>query len=442
MRMSVMFKSMGRPLMLAFMLVLASTVARAEFEIQDLTSPSGQSFWLVEEPSIPIVSIELGFHGGTRLDPDGKEGLGNFAMGLMNEGSGELDAVAFSNRSDDISARIGFSVGQDATEVSGLFLVETLDEGVDLMALALSSPRFDPEPIERVRNQILSGIAQNETDPNSIASKTWFARAFPDHPYGRTSDGTVETINAITLEDLQAAHKQLLTRADLKIAIVGAVDATRAGEIVDRLIADLPEGEVAPVALAETLPPPGVHVVEQDVPQSVAIFGHTGLMRDDPDFIPAFVMNYVLGGGSFSSRLMEEVREKRGLAYGVYSYLSTRDGAGLYMGSVSTANERIAESIDVIKAEWARLATEGLTEEDLQKAKTYLTGSFPLRFDSNSKIANYLLFAQMEGLGLEYINTRNGLIEAVTLEDISRVAARVLKPEALSFVVVGKPVGL
>jgi zinc protease len=183
-------------------------------------------------------------------------------------------------------------------------------------------------------------------------------------------------------------------------------------------------------------------VVEQDVPQSVAVFGHKGLMRDDPDFIPAFVMNYVLGGGSFSSRLTEEVREKRGLAYSVYSYLSATDGAGLYMGGVQTANERIAESLEVIKAEWARLAAEGLTEEDLNKAKTYLTGSFPLRFDSNSKIANYLLFAQMEDLGLDYINTRNGLIEAVTLEDVKRVAARLLKPEELSFVVVGKPVGL
>lgn len=428
-------------LVVAFTL-LTATVARAEFEIQNLTSPSGQGFWLVEEPSIPIVSIEMGFRGGIRLDPDGKEGLGKFTMGLLNEGSGDLDAVAFSNRSDDISARVGFSIGRDATEVSGRFLVETLDEGIDLLALALTSPRFDPEPLERVRKQILSGIAQDETDPNAIAGKTWFSRAFPGHPYGRPSDGTVETIDGISVEDLKAAHKALLTRADLKIAIVGAIDATRAGEIVDRLTRDLPEGELVPAPIAETVPPAGVHVIEQDVPQSVAVFGHAGLMREDPDFIPAFVMNYVLGGGSFASRLTEEVREKRGLAYSVYSYLSATDGAGLYLGGVQTANERIAESLDVIKAEWAKLAAEGLTEEDLTKAKTYLTGSFPLRFDSNSKIANYLLFVQMEDLGIDYINKRNGLIEAVTLEDIKRVAARVLKPEALSFVVVGKPVGL
>ncbi len=375
---------MFHALALVLCATLAATTARAGFQIQDLKSPSGQSFWLVEEPSIPIVAIEMGFTGGIRLETDDKLGLGKFMMGLMNEGSGDLDAVAFSNRSDDISARVGFSIDRDGAEVSGRFLVETLDDGIDLMALALSAPRFDAEPIERVRKQILSGIAQNETDPSSIAGKTWYARAFPGHPYGRTTDGTIETINAITVDDLRAAHKQMLTKAGLKISIVGALDAARAGEIVDRLIAGLPDGEITPVAVAETLPPPGVHVVEQDVPQSVAVFGHKGLMRDDPDFIPAFVMNYVLGGGSFSSRLTEEVREKRGLAYSVYSYMSATDGAGLYMGGVQTANERIAESLEVIKSEWARLATEGLTEEDLEKAKTFLTGSFPLRFDSNS----------------------------------------------------------
>lgn len=427
---------------LACLTLVFVTSAHAEFEIQDLTSPSGQKFWLVEEPSIPIVAIEMGFRGGSRLDPEGKEGIGSFVMGLMNEGSGDLDAVAFSNRSDDIAARIGFSVNRDAAEVGARFLVETLDEAVDLMALAISAPRFDPEPVERVRKQILSGIAQSETDPSSIASRTWFARAFPEHTYGRPSSGTVDSIGSVTVEDLRARHKTLFNTAELKISIVGAIGPERAGEIVDRLIADLPEGEFTPVEISTTAPPPGVHVVSQDVPQSVAVFGHLGMHRDDPDFIPAFVMNYVLGGGSFSSRLTEEVREKRGLAYSVYSYLSAPEGAGLYLGRVQTANERIAESIEVITAEWTRMARDGVTAEDLDKAKTYLTGSFPLRFDSNSKIANYLLFVQMEDLGIDYINKRNGLIEAVTLEDISRVASRLLKPEMLSFVVVGSPVGL
>jgi zinc protease len=416
--------------------------AAADVEIQQLTSPGGQDFWLVEEHAIPIVSLEMGFRGGSRLDPEDKAGLANFTMALMNEGAGDLDSVAFANRADDISARLGFDAGRDSANVSGQFLRETLNEGVELLALALAAPRFDPGPVTRVRGQILSGIAQSENDPGEVASKEWFAQAFPNHPYGTPQSGTRESVAAIAVDDLRAAHKRLMTRTNAHIAIVGDVDAARAGEIVDRLVAGLPQGQPVPADLAETLPPPGVHIIEQNVPQSVAIFGQEGLARDDPDFIPAYVMNYILGGGGFTSRLTEEVREKRGLAYSVYSYLAELDSAKLYMGGVQTANERIAESLDVIRAEWARMAEEGVTAEELEKAKTYLTGSFPLRFDSNAKIANYLVFVMMEDLGADYINVRNDLIEAVTLEDIDRVARSLLDPGSLSFVVVGKPIGL
>ena len=416
--------------------------AAADVEIQQLTSPGGQDFWLVEEHAIPIVSLEMGFRGGSRLDPPAEAGLAEFTMAMMNEGAGDMDAVAFSNRADDISARIGFEAGRDSVQVSGQFLTETLDEGVDLLATALAEPRFDPEPVARVRGQILSGIAQSENDPGDVAGKEWFAQAFPNHPYGTPQSGTRESVAAIAVEDLRAAKDALMTKANAYVAIVGDVGPERAGRIVDRLMAGLPEGEPVAPDEAETLPPPGIHVVEQDVPQSVAIFGHRGLRRDDPDFIPAYVMNYVLGGGGFTSRLTEQVREKRGLAYSVYSYLTEMDSAELYMGGVQTANERIAESLDVIQAEWARMAEEGVTAEELGKAKTYLTGSFPLRFDSNAKIADYLVFVMMENLGADYINRRNDLIEAVTLDDVNRVAKRLLKPDALSIVVVGKPVGL
>ncbi|MEM7059923.1 MAG: pitrilysin family protein [Pseudomonadota bacterium] len=425
-----------------FGLTLISSPALADFQIQDLSSPNGKSFWLVEEPSIPIVAIEIGFKGGSRLDPREQTGLSKFTMGLMNEGSGDLDAVAFSTRADEISARIGFQSGADKVEVSARFLAETLDDSIDLLALAMAEPRFDAEPIERVRKQILSGIAQDETDPNAIAQKTWWERAFPNHSYGVDSSGTVEQVNSFGPDDFRTAHQRLMTSSNAFITIVGAITPEQAGTLVDKVLAGLPEGEPVQNNPAEDQPPPGIFVVKQDVPQSVAIFGHKGMKRDDPDFFAAYVMNYVLGGGGFSSRLTEEVREKRGLAYSVYSYLSVYDEVELYMGGVQTANERIGESLDVIKAEWARMAAEGLTEEDLQKAKTYLTGSFPLRFDSNSKIANYLLFVQMEDLGIDYINTRNGRVEAVTLEDAKRAAQRLLDPEALSIVVVGDPQGL
>ncbi|MDH3667244.1 MAG: insulinase family protein [Paracoccaceae bacterium] len=426
---------------LAVLAVLIALPAQA-VEIQDLTSPGGTGFWLVEEPSIPIVALEISFAGGARHDPEDRPGLANLMRALLDEGAGDMDALAFAEARDALSARFGFSAGRDAMDASARMLVETLEPSVELLATALAKPRFDPEPLERVRGQLLASIAQSATEPDSVAGEAWSAGTFPEHPYGLPSDGTAESVQAITRDDLAAAHGMLLTRVNARIAIVGAIDAEKAGWVVDTVLAGLPEGK--PFAATETniAPPPGLTVIEMDVPQSAAIFGQKGLYRDDPDFIPAYVMNYVLGGGGFTSRLMTEVREKRGLAYGVYSYLSVRDEAALYLGSVRTANERMAESLDVIRGEWARMADEGVSEDELERAKKYLTGAFPLSLDSNAKIARYLVFMQEEALGIDYLDRRNGLIEAVTVEDIKRVAARLLDPDALSIVVVGKPEGL
>ena len=432
---------MIRTILRAAALALVALPAQA-LEIRETTSPGGVPFWLVEEPAIPIVSIEIAFEGGARLDPEGRAGLARMATALLDEGAGDLDAVAFANERDRLSARFGFSANRDAVEVSATMLAEEAGPSAALLASALAEPRFDADAVERVRGQILSGLAADQTDPRDVASRAWFARAFPEHPYGRPADGTVDDVRAITPDDLRDARARLLTRANATVAVVGAVDAEAAGRLVDTILGGLDEGAAIPEPGEVGPPPPGTEVIGLPVPQSVAIFGQTGISREDPYFFPAYVMNYVLGGGGFSSRLMEEVRAKRGLAYGVYSYLSDLDGANLYLGSVQTANERMAESLEVIRAEWRRMAEEGVTGQELEDAKRYLTGAFALQFDSNSKIAGYLVFLQREGLGTEYLDTRNPMIEAVTEEDVARVAARLLAPDALSIVVVGEPAGL
>lgn len=424
------------------LLVLPVRPTWAGVEIQDLTSPDGHGFWLVEEPAIPIVAIEMSFRGGSWLDPEGREGLARMTFSLLEEGAGDLDAIAFENRASEISARMGFGASRDHVSVSARFLVETLDESVDLLALAMTRPRFDDEPVARIRQQILSGIRQSETDPDAQMRQAWRERAYPGHPYGRDLQGSAESIQAITVDELEATRARLLTQDGASIAIVGAIDAARAGEVVDRLLSGLAKDAPPAAPRVETDPPAGVHVVQEDVPQSSALMGHRGLRRSDPDYITAYVMNHILGGGGFSSRLTTEVREKRGLAYGVYSYLTESDGAEFIMASVSTANTRIAESLEVMRGEWTRMVEDGVTEDELSAAKTYLTGSFPLRFDSNAKIANFLVFMQREGLGRDYLDRRTGLIEAITVEDIARVAKRLLNPEALSVVVVGMPEGL
>lgn len=414
----------------------------AAIDIQEVSSPGGTTFWLVEEPSIPIVSVEISFDGGARLDPEGLPGLATMTAALMDEGAGEMDAIAFAEARDAISARFGFGADRDSFTVSLQTLADQAPASARLLATALTAPRFDPDPIARTRSRMLSSIAEGKTSPSTVAALTWYARAFPDHPYGRPTDGTEEGVSAIKRDDLVAAHGRLLTRANAIVAIVGAIGPDEAASLVDTLLGGLPEGVANPAPAVPAPPPAGVEVVELAVPQSAAIWGQAGLTREDPDFIPAFVMNYILGGGGFSSRLTEEVREKRGLAYGVYSYLSVLDGAQLYMGGVQTANARMGESLEVIRAEWARMKGGGVTEEELAKARQYLTGAFALRFDSNAKIAAYLVFIQREDLGIDYFDRRNGLIEAVTLDDVARVADRLLDPDGLSFVVVGQPAGL
>lgn len=426
----------------AFAVALLAAPAQATAPVQVLTSPGGVGFWLVEEQAIPMVAVEIAFEGGAATDPDAQAGAARFLSAMLDEGAGDLDSVAFSTRAQLLAANFSFSVSSDDFTVSARMLSDNLDESVALLRLALTEPRFDAEPMGRVRGQILSSIRSDEADPDALASQAWFAAAFPGDPYGRPRDGALETVAALTADDLRAAHARLLTRGGAKVAVVGAIDAATAGAMVDALLGALPAAPPAAPGAVAMAGGGGVTVIPFDAPQSTVVFGHEGPLRDDPDFIPAYVMNHILGGGGFSSRLTTEVREKRGLAYSTYAYLAPLDRAGLYMGGVGTANARVAESLDVIRSEWRRMAEEGVSAEELRKAKQYLTGAWPLRFDGNAKIAAMLVGLQRDGFGPAYLDQRNGLVEAVTRDDIARVAARWLKPDALRFVVVGQPEGL
>jgi zinc protease len=361
---------------------------------------------------------------------------------MLTRGAGELDAAAYAARSEEIANRVGFDAGYDSFTVSARMLTENRDESVELLRLALTEPRFDADAMERARAAILSGIRSQATDPGAIASKTWRKLLFPDDPYGRPVSGTQETVAAITADDLRAARARALNRSRVAIAVVGDITAEELGPLLDRVLGDLPAEDWTPLPPAKFAPVRGVVVKRLDTPQAVARLVQEGLLREDPDFIPAYVMNHILGGGGFSSILTEEVREKRGLTYSVFSYLAPYDRAGILAAGVSSDKARIREAIEVIKAQWARLREEGVTEEQLDAAKRYLTGAYPLRFDSNSKIAGQLAALKSAGFTPDYMERRNGLIEAVTLEDIRRVARRLLDPDRLAVVVVGEPEGM
>lgn len=425
----------------AFMLMAAAPL-RAEIDITEVTSPGGINAWLVQEESIPFVALELRFKGGASLDLPGKRGATNLMTGLLEEGAGDLDSRAFSERAESLAASFEFDVSDDAVSISARFLTENQDEALALLRDAITQPRFDPESIDRVKAQLVSMIRSDAQDPDTMVGAAFNSMVFGDHPYGSAIEGTEESVAALTRDDLIAAHKGALARDRVYVGAAGDISAEELAAVLDKLLADLPESGTPQAADVAVSTEAGVTVVPFDVPQSVAIFGHEGIARDDPDFFAAFVLNEILGGGGFEARLMQEVREKRGLTYGVYSYLVPKDHAALYLGRVSSANDRIAEAIAVIRDEWTKIAENGVTDEELSIAKTYLTGAYPLRFDGNGPIANILVGMQMDGLPVDYVNTRNAQIEAITLDDVKRVAARIFKPEALHFVVVGQPEGL
>lgn len=430
------------PIAALSLLTLAVLPANA-MKIQKVTSKKGIDAWLVEDHSRPILSINFAFLGGAAQDPADKPGMATFVAGTLDEGAGDLNSEAFQKRLEDLAAKISFSASYDNLTGSFQTLSQNRDESLKLLKLAVTSPLFAHDDVERIREQLIANLRVAEKDPEKVASLEWFKLAFGSHPYGRPTTGTLESVAAITADDLRAYVKHYFARDNLKVAVVGDIDAASLAAVLDQVFGDLPEkSECKPVPEVTWQPGLKQKVVQMPNPQSVAVFGFQGLKRKDPDFIPGYILNYVVGGGGFASKLMQEVREKRGLAYSVYTYLYPLDHAGIFAGGVATENKGVGKSLDLIKSELERVAQEGLTDRELRAAKDYLIGSFALRFDTSSKIAAQLLAIQLEDLGIDYIDRRNGEIEAITSADIKRVAKRLLEPKNLIVTVAGEPEGI
>ncbi|NVK41902.1 MAG: insulinase family protein [Oceanospirillaceae bacterium] len=433
--------------MIRFILPLILTLAtalplRAEVEIQEVKTPGGLNAWLVEEHSIPFTALEIWFRGGSSLDREGKRGAINLMTATLEEGAGDMDALAFTRAKEMLATSFSYDVNDDTLSVSARFLTENRDKAVALLRESLINPRFDQDAIDRVRGQVVSIIRSDEKNPNDMAGRAFETQAFGDHPYGSDPNGTIDSVTALTRDDILAAHADTMTRDRIYIGAVGDITPEELSALLDDLLGDLPETGAAMPEDIEPALTGGVTVIPYDTPQSVALFGHSGVERTSDDFFPAFILNTILGGGGFESRLMKEVREKRGLTYGVYSFLVDKDHTDLWMGQVQSANDRVAEAIEVIQDQWADISENGVTEEELIAAKKYLTGAYPLRFDGNGPIANIITGMQIQGMPLDYPATRNDRINAVTLDQINDVARRYLRPDDLRFVVVGQPEGL
>lgn len=422
--------------------VFCTTVAVAETEIQEITTKGGITVWLVEEHSIPFIALEVSFKGGASLDAPDKAGATYLMTGLLEEGSGDMDATAFSKATEEMAASFGYNAGRDSVSLSAQVLTENRDQALALLKQALMQPTFNAVAFDRVKKQVISIVQSNETDPGDIAGRTIRALAYPDHPYSLPLEGTPETVVGLTVEDIRTAHLGAFAKDRMFVSVVGDITAAELGPLLDELLGGLP-------ATGPTLPQKttfaasgGLTVVDFDTPQAVAVWAHAGIDRDDPEFFAAYLLNHILGGSGFTARLTQEVREKRGLTYGVYSYLAPYDYVSIVGGSVSSSNDRIKTAINVIQDEWRKMAENGVTKAELDAAKKYLTGAYPLRFDGNGRIAGLLVGMQMQGYPIDYPKTRNDKVIAVTLDQVNAVAKWLLKADAMRFVVVGKPEGL
>ena len=428
---------LGLTLMTA--LSLSASKADAAAKIEEVVSEGGIKAYLISEPAIPFMSLSFRFAGGAVSDPNGREGVANLVSVLLDEGAGDLDSQAFQTELEDLAIRLSFNTGRDSFSGDLKTLTVNRERAFELLRLALNEPRFDDAPIARMKSQIQASLRRRLDDPDRLASRAWFERAFGDHVYARPVDGTIETVEAITKDDLKNFVAGRFAQDNLLIGVAGDITADELGPLLDHAFGSLPE--VSEPLLAKPTSPEenGVSVVRQDVPQSKVLFGQKGLMRNDPDYYAAYVTNHILGGGGFSSRLTKEIREARGLAYSVYSYLYPTEQAPIWMGGLGTSNASVTEALGLVHSEISRMAKGDVSEQELIDAKTYLTGSFPLRFTSNDRIAGLLVSIQVNDLGLDYLDKRNDFIEAVTLEDLKRVAARLYDPDSLLTVVVGNP---
>lgn len=412
-------------------------------DIKRVVSPGGIEAWLIEDQKIPVIALEWAFEGAGARDPDGKAGLASLAARSMDEGAGPYDSQAFQSRLRDNAISLGFDAGRDAFTGSLRTLRDTREEAFELTRLALNEPRFDAEPVERMRASVLAGLRREQSDPNYVARRVFYSTAYPGHPYGEELRGSPGSLAAITPDDLRGFARKQLGRDRLVVTAAGAISPEELAAALDRVFGALPASsasaplpDVAMAGAGETV------VVPRPTAQSVMLMGQRGIPRSDPDWFAASVMNYILGGGGFTSRLMEEVREKRGLSYGVYSYLVALDHTAMVIASGSTVNAKAGQALDIIRAEWARMARDGVSDTELADARTYLTGSFPLQFTSTNAIARILLQVRRDRLGIDYLDRRDALINAVTKEDVRRVAARLLDPAQLLTVIVGRPEGV
>jgi zinc protease len=420
-----------------FVFLVAALAPASAANVRTLNAVQGAQVWFAEDHSVPMIALTASLPAGSAYDPSAKAGLAAIAGYLLDEGAGNLDSAAFQAALANRAIRLGVEPGRDSLTVSLAVLSSNAKEAFRLLRLALSRPRFDADAVNRVRAQMLQNLEEEKGDPESVAEKSLYSFYFGAHAYGHPPEGSARGLTAITSDDLRTFARRHWVRGGLRVAIAGDVNAATATALLRAAFGALPEQAPSPPLTPMRVGAPGLHVLPMDVSQPTAFFVLPGPLRSDPDFLTGYVANYILGGGGFASRLTKEMRGKRGLTYDVTTDLVPYRGAGLLLGEVAARTDAMRKTVAVVRETMRKFAADGPTQQELADAKTYLNGSFPLAFASDTGLSAQLNYFQQMGLGIDYLDKRADLIDTITIDDVRRVAHRLCDPSKMTIVVAG-----
>ena len=421
-----------------FVLAIFIPLNLYSFDVKELQTKKGIKFWFVEDKSIPIISLSFTFSGGAFFDKPGKEGTSSLLASLLDEGAGNLDSVKFQNRMDEIGMKLSFSSSRDSLSGSFQIISDNKEEGFKLLGSAISKPRLDKNDIEKIRNQIISSLKLKDAEISSLASKKFHEKFFFSHSFGRNIEGTVDSLTQITKKDLENYLQNFVSISNLVIGVSGNIKDQEISKLIDETFGNLNSNIDFKLDIPSKYNfPKGMQIEKKDFPQTAVLFGHKGLKRNHKDFFSARIINYVLGGGGFQSRMYKNVREKKGLVYSIYSYLVPYKNNDIILGGFQSRNKSVYEAISLVKEEWDKINKFGITKKEFEEAKTYYKGSFTRNFTSTSSISSLLKTVQVYNLDLDYFKNRNKIIDSLNLKEVNKVAKTLFKKNDLYFTIVG-----
>lgn len=422
--------------------LMVSFTANAAVKIEQWQTSTGAEVYFVENHDLPIVDVSVNFAAGSARDTADKSGLAGVTRYMMTLGAAGMSDETIANKMADVGAVLGGDFDADRAS----FKLRTLSserekmQALTVFRQVLQTPDFPEAVLTREKARIIAGLQESATQPESISNKAFMAALYPNHPYSLDESGEVETVNKLTRADLQHFYQQHYGAKNAVVAIIGDLTREQAGALADDITAALPKGGLVSTIPAVAMP---MQAKEQRIAhpasQSHILLGYPGIKRGDPDLFPLYVGNYILGGGGFVSRLTEEVREKRGLVYSVYSYFMPMAEAGPFQIGLQTKKEQAEAALKLVKETLDNFVSKGVTEAELKAAKANIIGGFPMRIDSNSKILDYLSVIGFYKLPLNYLDEYNKNVEKVTVAQIKDAFARRLKPENFVTVIVGDP---